>query len=218
MSWVTVGVSAGSALLGGAQAKKEKKRQREREGAQSQLEADRQRRIDMTRGAIDRTFEGPGRQQQYADYATAMREQLGSELVRQKRDAARNLKFSLAKAGQTGGSQAVDANYRLGEEFQRGALQNERNVQGGVASLRGADEQARNNLLALADSGLDLTSALRRSGQMQASNLGNANINALQQGMGDVFAETGKTYKAINERVAQRRGFGYRTNRNELYG
>lgn len=218
MSWVTVGVTVGSALFGGQQAKKEKKRIAGEEADAAAYEGDRQQRIDVTRGRIDAAFDDPRRQKQYEDYANAMRDYMGTELVREKRDAARNLKFALAKAGQTGGSQSVDANAQLGNEFQRGALQNERQVQGSVADLKGADELSRQSLLSLADNGLDLTSALRRSSTALSSNLGNANLNAMATGLGDVFADTAKTYKTINERVAQRRGFGYKTNRSELYG
>lgn len=218
MSWVTVGVGVGTALLGGREARKEKGAIRKREQLEAGYEAERQAKTDATRGVINRSFDSPQRQRQYADYATAMREYMGGELVRKKRDAARNLKFALAKAGQIGGSQQVAGETQLGNEFQRGALENERRVQGSVAQLKGADEQSRNSLLALADSGLDLTSATRRSQSMLANNMGNANLSALQTGLGDVFADTAAVYKSINERAAQRRGFGYKTNRQELYG
>jgi hypothetical protein len=218
MSWITVGVAATSAVAGGVQGKRDKHRLERDERAQIGADTERQSRIDMTRGQIDRAFDAPERQSQYAGYADAMREYLSGELIKQKRDASRNLKFALAKSGQTGGSQSVDANANLGEEFNRGALQNERQVQGDVANLRGQDQLSRNSLLNLADGGLDLTSAMSRSSTALSNNLGNASVTAMGQGLGDVFADTGKTYKAINERVAQRRGFGYKTNRKELYG
>lgn len=218
MSWITVGVGVATTALGGKSARKERGRIKGEEQYAAGMEAQRQTKLDETRSVINRAFDSPQRQQQYADYATAMREYMGGELVRQKRDAARNLKFALAKSGQVGGSQQVAGNQRLGEEFQRGALENERRVQGGVASLKGADELARNNLLQLADTGIGLTDATRRASTVLSSNLGNANASQLERGMGDVFADTSAAYKAINERAAQRRGFGYKTNRQELYG
>lgn len=218
MSWVTVGVSVGTAALGSSAARKERGAIKNREQMEAGYESERQAKISGTRSVIDSTFDAPQRQQQYADYASAMRQYMGGELVRQKRDAARNLKFSLAKAGQIGGSQQVAGDTRLGNEFQRGALENERKVQGSVASLKGADENARNSLLQLADGGLDLTSAMRRTQSTLANNLGNANLTATQQGLGDVFGDTAAVYKQINERAAQRKGFGYKTNREELYG
>lgn len=218
MSWVTVGVGVGTALLGNKSARQERGRIKRDEQYAAGMEAERQTKLDATRGVINRQFDSPQRQQQYADYASAMREYMGGELVRQKRDAARNLKFALAKSGQIGGSQQVAGEAQLGNEYQRGALENERRVQGSVASLKGADENARNNLLQLADSGLGLTDATRRSSTMLGNNIANANASALERGLGDVFADTGAAYKAINERAAQRRGFGYKTNRKELYG
>ena len=218
MAWVTVGVTAASAIGGKMSADKDKRGIARTESANATLEQQRQRSIDDNRGLVNRAFDSPQRAAQYDDYAAAMREYMGGELVRQKRDAAKNLKFALAKAGQVGGSQQVAGERRLGEEYQRGALENERSVQTGVAQLKGADDQARNNLLQLVDSGMGATDTLRRSSAQLTSNLGNASLTATQKGLGDVFSDTAATYKAINERAALRRGFGYKTNRQELYG
>lgn len=218
MSWVTIGVSAGTAVLGASADKKNRKRQATADNEAAAYEGDRQGRIDMTRGIVDRTFDSPQRQQQYADYAKALREQLGGELIRKKRDESRNLKFALARAGQTGGSVAVDAGSRLGDEYSRAALEGERGVQSSVQGLRSSDAQSRNNLLQLADSGLDATSAVRRGNEALTGNLANANVQGLPGMFGDAFADTAATYKRINERVAQRRGFGYKANRQDLYG
>ena len=218
MSWLNAGVAIGGAVLGNRQQKKADKKNRQLENEASAYEADRQQRIDLTRGQIDQAFESPRRQKQYGDYAAALRDYLGGELVRQKRDSSRDLKFALARAGQVGGSVAADSQAKLGDEYSRGALQNERNVQGSLASLKNQDQLARNQLLQLADSGLDATTALRRSNESLSQNIGNANTQAIGQGLGDVFTETGKTHKAITERIQQRRGFGYKTGRNELYG
>lgn len=218
MSWVTVGVTVDSALLGGREKKKQKKRTGRQEAEISEFEADRQRRIDETRGLIDRSFGSQRRQNQYDDYVGALREYLGTELVRQKADASRQTKFALARAGQTGGSVASDTMAKLGDEYSRGALQNESTVQGSLAGLRDQDEIARTRLLALADSGMDLTTAARRTSEMQEASIGRARNESFAKGLGDVFEKTAGTYKAINERVAQRRGFGYKANRQDLYG
>lgn len=217
MSWVTAGVTIGTGIVGASKDKKLRKQQEQREAEYAAYEGDRQQRIDQTRGVVDAAYDSPKRQRQYADYAAALREFMGSELVRAKKDAARNLKFSLARAGQTGGSVAADASTRLGEEFARGALDNERQVQGNVAQLQDQDETSRRNLLSLVDNGMGVTDALRRSNESLTNTLGRANTQIMSQGLGDVFADTAATYKAINERVAQRRGFGYRANRADLY-
>lgn len=218
MSFVTVGVSVGGALLGRSKEKKAQKRQDEEEARQADYERERQQKIDTSRAVIDRSFNAPARQKQYADFVGALREHLSSELVRQKSDTARSLKFALARAGQTGGSVAADTNARLGDEYSRGALDNERTAQGALADLRGQDQSARLGLLQLADQGLSATDAPRRAGEALEDNLGRANITGLGKGFGDFFAETAKTADTIKRRVQERRGFGYRANRQDLYG
>jgi hypothetical protein len=218
MAWVTVGVTVASAIGGKMSADKDKRGIARNESAAATTEQQRQQSIDANRGLVNKAFDSPQRQAQYDDYAAAMREYTGGELVRQKRDAARNLKFALAKGGQIGGSQQVAGERRLGEEYARGALDNERQVQTGVAQLKGADDASRNNLLQLVERGMGATDSLRRSSQQLTSNIGNASLTSMQKGLGDVFGDTFAAYKAINDRAAQRAGFGYKTNRKELYG
>lgn len=217
-TWVTVGVSVGSALVGANEQRTGAAHAKGAADEASSFDADRQARIDQTRGVINATFDSKQRKAQYADYAASMRDYLGGELIRQKRDTARNLKFSLAKAGQTGGSVAADAGARLGDEYARGAIANERTVQGNLGSLESQDANSRNQLLALATNGMDMTSGLQRANSTLATNLGNATSNGIPKGLGDVFNETAGVYKAINERSAQRKGFGYKANRTDLYG
>ncbi len=219
MSWVSIGVAGGSALLGAAGTGKEHRRQARAEGianATAEGERGRDRLIGITRGQIDNAFDAPGRQQQYATYANALRGYLGEQLGRKKLDTSRQLKFALAKGGQVGGSVGVDANRRLGDEFMQASLGNERQVQQSTNALMNQDEQSRNALKAMAGQGMNVTTAGRRATDVIQQNMEAAGVDARVKGLGDVFKDTAGTYRAINERDALRAGYAQR--RADLYG
>ena len=218
MTWVSAGVAIGSTVLGGISGSKEKKRQKALQNQTAAVEADRDARTKLVRGQIDTVFDSPKRQAQHAQFGESLRGYLGSQLGRKQTDAVRNLKFALAKQGLTGGSVDVDSGRRLGEEFSDAAIGNERTVAGEVAQLRSQDEQQRNALKAMASSGMGLTEANRRASEAAQQGLATADYGARVKGIGDVFADTAATYKAINERAAMRSGYGHNARRADLYG
>jgi hypothetical protein len=218
MTWVAAGVGIGSALFGGQQAKKEKKRQAQLGADQEAFEGDRNARIDLARGQIDSVFDSKRRLGQQTKFAGNLRGYLGSELGRKSTDASRQLKFAMARGGQTGGKVAIDTNKRLGDEFAEAAINNERTVQSELAQLKAQDEQARNALKQMAGSGMSLTEANRRALVAGQNTLATADNVARVRGIGDVFADTAKTYKGINERAELRRGYGFNQRRADLYG
>lgn len=218
MSFVTVGVAVGTAALAAKKARQARQDQQGDEVLSTAVEGQRQQKIDSTRGEIDRAFASPQRQQQYDQFLSNLRDYLGGQLVQKKRDSARNLKFALAKAGQTGGSVANDATLRLGQEYAQGAAENERTSQSELAQLKAGDESEHQRLLELAQNGLSATDGYRRSNESIANNFTTANIKGAGEGLGDVFKDTGATYRAINERAAIRRGFGAGVSRSSIYG
>ncbi len=80
----------------------------------------------------------------------------------------------------------------------------ERQVQKGTADLRSADEQARNQLISLAQSGSDIGNAASQAGSMLRANLQGA--QAATQPLGDVVAATANTYRARSDAAARRKG------------
>lgn len=170
----------------------------------AQQEADRQARISSNVADINSAFSG--RQPQYDAYGAALRERLNTDLARQRENATRQTKFSLARGGLTGGSAAIDAARTLGRENQEGVLAAERKARGGVADLMGKDEQARTQLISLAQSGGDIGNAGAQTAQLLRANLEGADSNALVSGLGDVFGNTAATYKAQQDAAARRRG------------
>ncbi len=180
--------------------KRDEARSAERRAAQ--VEADRQKRISGNVANINSAFSG--RQPQYDALGAALRERFNTDLARQRADATRQSKFSLARGGLSGGSAAVDAGRLLKREGQEGVLQAERQARAGVADLQAKDEQARTQLISLAQSGNDIGDAAAQTSQMLRANL--AGANSLQNGLGEVFGNTAKTYRAQQDAAARRRG------------
>lgn len=173
---------------------------REAERAEQQ----RQQQIALSTRNVNRVFDAPERQAQYGKFGAALRKQYGNDLSRQRADADRKLRFSLARGGLAGGSADVDAQRNLGEEFQRGTLQAEQRVQSAVAGLQQADEQTRQNLIGLAQSGADVGTAAQRAGAALQQNAQGAFSTA--GALGDVFGQTAALYKQQQEAAARRAG------------
>lgn len=169
-------------------------------------EQERQARITATTGRINAAYDAPGRQKQYSDFLDAVRKNYTSDVTRQKGLADRVQKFSMARSGLTGGSAAVDARRTSGEEFQRGILEAEDMAQGALGDLKSADEQSRLQLIQLAQSGLDATTASQRANAAISAGAQTSLSNAKAKGLGDVFGATIKTVGQQQEAAAQRRG------------
>lgn len=169
-------------------------------------EADRQARIANTTTQINSAYDAPGRQAQYGDFLKAVRQNYTDDATRQKTVADRGLKFSMARSGLTGGSAAVDARRTSGEEFQRGILQAEDRAQGALGDLKMGDEQSRLQLIQMAQSGLDATTAATRANAAISAGAQSALSDSKAKGLGDVFGATIKTVGAQQEAAAQRRG------------
>ncbi len=174
--------------------------------AQEQM---RQTQIAGTTDRVNQIFDSPSRQQGYQGFALALRKYLTDALTREKGNADRGLKFSLARSGNTGGSLAVDANKNLGDEFSRGVLDVERRVQGGVADLRSSDEAARLNLTQLAQTGVDTGTAASQAAAAMQTNLGKARGANVAEGLGDTFAATGRAVKAGADAAEKRKQTRY---------
>lgn len=181
---------------GGGNAQKEAKR----------AENERQYRIAQTTGEINRVYDAPGRQKQYDDFLGAVRTHYTDDANRQKQVADRNLKFSMAKSGLSGGSADADARTTLGEEFTRGLLTAEDNAQGALGDLKQSDESSRLQLLTMAQSGLDATTAASRAMANTQQGAQAAKARATSDGLGDIFAATNKTYQQQQEAAGRRAG------------
>lgn len=169
-------------------------------------EAERQFKMQEATDRLNGVFDSPERAAQIQNFLAALREQYGMQLNRQKTDADRNLKFSMARGGLTGGSAQVDANRRLGEEFTDALLSSENRAQAAVGDLRGQDEASRSNLISMIRAGLDSTTAAARAGSAMQANAQSAQGRAMSDGLGNMFGSTADLYKRQTEAAERRRG------------
>ena len=171
-------------------------------------EAERQRTIQVANAtnAIERAFGGESRQTQLDDFIKALRGEFTTEAGRQKTIASRRAKFGLARSGLTGGSEAADRQVRIGREFQTGLLKSERLAQGSLADLVSADERSKQNLIALAQGGGDVSSAARNAATALQSNIAGARSRTAVSSLGDIFADTSAVAKSAEEAAERRRG------------
>lgn len=167
-------------------------------------EEERKQQIAQATSAIDRAFSG--RDAQLNEFLEAIRGEFRTEAERQKGVADRNLKFSLARGGLTGGSAAADAGTQLGEEFTRGLLAGEQEAQGAAARLRAADEASRTDLIRLAQGGADVSTAAQAAARALQSNLAGAQSQNLVSGLGDIFKNTRDLFVRQQEAAARRQG------------
>lgn len=175
-------------------------------GAAQRSEADRQAKITATTGRINQIYDAPARQTQYTDFLNAVRQNYTMDANRQKTIADRQLKFSTARGGLSGGSADVDTRRTLGEEYTKGILNSENKAQAALGDLKSQDEASRLQLTQMAQSGLDATTAAQRAGAMMQSSAQSALAGETSKGLGDIFGATAGVYKTQQEQAARRQG------------
>lgn len=175
--------------------------------ASRQAEANEQARQRAVRDAmlgIDRAFDG--RDAALQRFVEALRGEYRDRAQRQRHDVDRNLRFALARSGLTGGSAAVDAQARVGDEYRRGLLEAENRAQGALASLRQADAQARADTMRLAQGGAQASAAAQAAAAQLRANLSSARARAQVDGLGEIFAGTRALYRRQREDERYRAG------------
>lgn len=163
-----------------------------------------QHAIEQSQAQINSVFNNPQRQADINDFVNATRQYYQQDLDKQKANTDRQLKFALAKSGLTGGSEQVDQQEQLGEQYAKGQLQAEQKALGAGANLQDADEQARQRLIALATSGLDSTNAATQSAEALRTDLQSARAQAGTDALGDVFSSFNNFAKNVDTAHQQR--------------
>lgn len=183
--------------------------------AANQARADEQARlasIKQTQGAVNDTFNSPQRATDIADYVGATRDYLTRDLDEQKTTNDRQLRFALARGGNIGSSLQIDKQAQFGRDYQKGILQVDRKARGAGAELESADQTARANLISLATSGLDATTAAQQAAASMRSSLEAGKATSQTAGLGDVFGQFSKFYQDSRDsavrRKADQRAFG----------
>lgn len=168
-------------------------------------EEERQRQVSATQQRIESIFSTPQREADIGKFLEATRGYYRTDADRQQGDAAKNLRFALARSGTTGGSYDADTNARLYETYQRGLLEADRRAQAAAQGLRTADQDAKQRLFSLAQSGLDATTATQQASQALRNNLGQAAVDAREGNLGNLFSNFGDIYKQSVEQQEQKK-------------
>lgn len=141
---------------------------------------------------------------------------LNEKAVRdQYADAERANRFGLARNGLLGGSSDIESNANLQEKTNEGLIQAQALGQKAAADLRSADQQTKQNLISLAQSGIDTGTA-----QQMAINSLNTNAQSAlgQRGgasIGNLFENLGQAYLTNQLMKAYQGGYNFQ---NPNYG
>lgn len=183
--------------------------------AAERKEREREAQVLAGTNQVNAIYDSPERAQQIEEFTAAVRQQYMGELQRQQGINSRQLDFSLARSGQTGGSLDRDQNQELGESFQRGVLRAEQGAQNSAANLRGEDEASRNQMLALVQSGGDVQSALANAAASQRNNLLSAKSTVDVRSIGDAYSGLSDIFSRSKQQSEYRRGL---QDYNNMYG
>lgn len=157
-------------------------------------EEERQARIRAATEAINATFNNSGRESLYGDQRNAVFDLNRLDVDRQATEAERFNRFGLARAGLMGGSVQVDSLADINRRTNEGLMRAGGIADQAAADLRTADEQARANLISLAQSGIDTGTAASQA--MNALKVNNANAASARAGatVGGLFNDLSHAY------------------------
>jgi hypothetical protein len=168
-------------------------------------DAARQAQIQSTVSQITQAYSSPERTKQYEDYGRNLTNYYTGQVKEQEGTNARNLKFSLARSGLTGGSAAVDANTQLQKDYSKGLLYASQQAQTGRAALESSDINAKNQLISLAQQGNYTGAIPQQVSEAQRAALGSAQASFNPAALGDLFKSTAEIYKTQETNAANRR-------------
>lgn len=172
--------------------------------AAEQQQAQQTQNINSNVSAIDKAF--AGRQGQYDDYLKALNTSYQSQLGLQQQTAARGLKFSLARNGQTGGSVAADQGGELQKEMGQGQITAQEQAQSKLAGLESADQAEKQQMISLAQSGANIGNAGQQVATSLQANIGNAQSALGPDTLGNIFGGVANTVQGYNTAAQTRLG------------
>ena len=167
---------------------------------------DRRRRdIKNTQSRIQGIFGSDQRESDIQAFINSVRGFQQQDLNREKGINDRQLKFALARSGQSGGSVSVDQNRNLSEVFLRATVEGERRAQSAGQGLRASDQEAKLNLFSQALGGLDMTLATQNSLEAIRNNIDFAkNINS-ESNFDSFFSDFGSLFTQSRKAAGERR-------------
>jgi hypothetical protein len=173
--------------------------------AATEEEERRKAEIKASQARLEGIFSSPERNQQIEDFIGSQRGLLQSDLNREKEEQDRQLKFSLARSGLSGGSTDVDQNRELSELYLRGIAESERRAQNSGAELRSQDQSSKQQLFAQVLGGADATTAAQNAAQMMRTNASLARTDATFGAFDSLFKDFSKISDNSREAAGERR-------------
>lgn len=156
-------------------------------------ERERQAQQSASINAINAAF--AGRQKDYDDFERAYRTFYTGKLDNQQEKANRELVFAMARGGLTGGSADVDANRLAAKAYQDGILQITGKAASAAGDLRRQDQAEKNNLISLAQAGMDATTAGNNALLSLQGTIDQAKSSIGMDTLGDMFAGLAPIYQ-----------------------
>lgn len=140
----------------------------------NRMEQERRARMQEAIASIRDIFADAGRDALYDQQEQAVYD-LNSKSANDQYEAAeRRNRFGLARNGLMGGSADVDSNADLQKTLNEGLVQARALGQQAAGQLRSSDESAKQNLISLAESGMDSSTAANLAQSQMATNMQNA--------------------------------------------
>ena len=156
------------------------------------------------------------REKLYNEQQQAIYDLNAKEVNDQYADAERANRFALARNGLLGGSSDIESNANLQEKTNEGLIQAQALGQQAASDLRTADEQSKQSLIAMAQSGIDTGTAQQMA---QAQLNANAQSALGQRGgatIGNLFDNLSQAY--LTRQIMNATQNGYNLYKQHLFG
>lgn len=162
-----------------------------------QLRADeraRQSKINAAVEAVNGQFNNGQNTAMYDDIGSATKQAAVTDLDKQFTKASNQNLFGLARAGLLGGSVDAEAGGDLAQRYGEGQIKAEQAGIGAASDLKAADQKTRQNLISLAQSGIDTGTAASLAAAQSAAAAESAKSQAGSASVGQLFDDLGQTY------------------------
>lgn len=161
-------------------------------------EKERQRRVQEATNAINNIFNNANRGALYSKQRDAVYRLNSDEVNRQAAEAERDNRFALARNGLLGGSVDVDSNAELQRRTNKGLLSASGIADDAAARLRGADEATKQNLLSMAQQGLNGADVGSMATAQLQNNLNQRASDQTIAQVGNLFGDLANAYLYSN--------------------
>lgn len=152
------------------------------------------------------TIKGMSRQGLYDDQRKAVTDLNRRDVDRQFLDAERQNRFGLARAGLSGGSADIDSNAELTRRTNEGLIKAAGIGDQAAADLQTADERSRQNLISMAQSGIDTGQAAQMALSQLDANSANAASARSGATVGNLFGDLAQAYLYGQQQQGARAG------------